>query len=133
MISEDQLSTNQLSTEVSPDQLSTDPLSLDEYVKALQGEICSAHSAHCNKEGKSSLCNAEMVYHFYSDGETSTQKGNGLYGRRTEHIDGWNFGIPNIPKIVLPLTRGEHTYAILTSSECTIFRQKMEALAPQNL
>ena len=122
---------DQLSTEVPADQLLTEVPSLNERVKALQKEIDSAHYAYCNEAEISSLCSQDMVCHLYQDGEITMQKGDKLYGRRNEHIDGFNFGILNIPKFVLPLTLTDtiHTYAILTYSECIKFRQKMESLA----
>ena len=138
MSSPDQLPTDSpldpLSRKVSPDQLSTEPPSFDKLVEALERDICSAHFERCDKvNGISSLRKEDTVYHLYCDGTNTMQKGDELYGRRTEFINGWNFEIPNIPKIVLPLTRDDHTYAILTLSECEEFRKKMEALARQNL
>lgn len=68
--------------------------------------------------------NANTIYHLYSDGTITYQKGGDAYGQRSmfdlEH------GFYSLKKkFKFPLVGGEDTYAILTKEECLEFRKEM--------
>jgi hypothetical protein len=70
--------------------------------------------------------NGNQIYHLYSTGEISFQKGGWAYLQRSECItDG---KITNYQKLGLKLPKEAldgSTYAILTREECKQFREKM--------
>jgi len=70
--------------------------------------------------------NGNQIYHLYSTGEISFQKGGWAYLQRSECISMGK--ITNYQKLGLKLPKqaaDETTYAILTKEECIKFREKM--------
>lgn len=70
--------------------------------------------------------NGNQIYHLYSTGEISFQKGGWAYLQRSECISDGK--ITNYQKLGLKLPKEAAdgtTYAILTKEECTKFRIKM--------
>lgn len=77
--------------------------------------------------------NGNQIYHLYSTGEISFQKGGWAYLQRSECIiDG---KISNYQKLDLKLPKeamNGSTYAILTKEECKKMREKMVELIKTN-
>ncbi len=70
--------------------------------------------------------NGNQIYHLYSTGEISFQKGGWAYLQRSECISDGK--ISNYKKLELKLPKEAEdgsTYAILTKEECKQFRGKM--------
>lgn len=73
--------------------------------------------------------NGNQIYHLYSTGEISFQKGGWAYMQRSEFITHGN--IPNYQKLPLKLPKKAadgSTYVILTQEECNHFRVQMSEL-----
>lgn len=69
--------------------------------------------------------NGNIIYHLYSDGTITFQKGGDAYGQRT--MFDLKPGVYKLSKLfTFPLKGdGEDTYAILTQKECVAFREEM--------
>jgi len=73
--------------------------------------------------------NGNTIYHFYSTGEISQQKGGWAYQQRSEFITHGRVSYFRDLNLVLPKQAAdETTYAILTEQECIYFRKKMMEL-----
>jgi hypothetical protein len=73
--------------------------------------------------------NGNQIYHLYSTGEISFQKGGWAYMQRSEFITHGN--IPNYKKLDLKFPKkaeDDSTYVILREEECKIFREQMSEL-----
>jgi len=101
----------------------------NEEVRALNEEICATHNAHYQQDPEYGLVNpnndADHVYHLYSDGELTHQKGGFCYQRRTEFTEKSKFfGCPTVFTLPKTTTRG-YNYAILTEAEGVLLCNKM--------
>jgi len=116
-------------------------------VNALNDEIVAAHKAHYDNapQGWEGLIdrrdptycrdvspNGNTIYHLYSTGETTHQKGAWAYLDRSEFTISPDFmsqqGLTKFPfKFPKALNSGI-TYAILTQEETKLFRDKMVAI-----
>jgi hypothetical protein len=73
--------------------------------------------------------NGNQIYHLYSTGEISVQKGGWAYMQRSEFITHGN--ITNYQKLALKLPKQAQdgsTYVILSEEECKNFRLQMNEL-----
>lgn len=60
--------------------------------------------------------NGNLIYHIYSDGEVTSQKGGWAYLQRSEFNENYNRFKNNYVNL-FPLKRGEFTYAIVTRED----------------
>lgn len=98
-------------------------------------EIIHCHNNHFN-DGKCELIklnkapNSNLIYHFYNDGEITSQKGGLAYKLRSEFTYKPAL-IDNFKNICfkLPIILGENiSYAILSEAECNNFYYKLKLL-----
>lgn len=102
--------------------------------------VINAHNDHY-VNGKNELIdtskysspNANQIYHFYSNGEITHQKGAWAYPLRTE----FNLlheipGAKNLPFKFAKKAYDGTTYVILTQEECYKFRQEMNLICHNN-
>jgi len=100
-------------------------------IKSLNEEIINAHNKHY-ETSKTGLViptespNGNIIYHLYSDGSITYQKGGWAYRQRSEFDNTpplTNYKMLNFefPK----KTNDETTYVILTYNECKNFRIRM--------
>jgi hypothetical protein len=70
--------------------------------------------------------NTNQIYHLYSTGKITHQKGAWAYLERSEFdVKGNIFGAKNMA-FKFPLNQEDISYAILTQEECNTFRKEME-------
>lgn len=101
-------------------------------ISQLCQEIVSAHRKHYEKSPTGLVepnedPNGNTIYHLYSDGEITFQKGGFAYRRRSEFTQKppvLNKG----QRLDMKLEIDGKNYAILTEQECSYFRGKMENL-----
>jgi hypothetical protein len=68
--------------------------------------------------------NGNRVYHIYSDGEITNQKGGFAYLRRSEFTDKSSIhGLTTL--FMFPIQRGDSSYAIVTEKDAKNIRQEM--------
>ncbi len=92
-------------------------------MEELNKKICERHNPKLVDRTKAP--NENIIYHLYSDGTVTQQKGGDAYGMRSMFdIRGRIFGLG--PVFTFPVKSGEDTYAILTEGECMAFRKEME-------
>lgn len=104
----------------------------------LNESIIAAHNAHyidspTGLVNPNESPNGNQIYHLYSTGEISYQKGGWAYMRRSEFMT--HGKLINYEKLNLQLPKtaaDESTYAILTEEECINFRLKMIELLLKN-
>jgi hypothetical protein len=102
-------------------------------ITQLNEEIKRLHDAHYQQSSKG-LIHDEMspcenrIYHLYEDGEITNQKGSWAYQQRSEFPSESPI-IHGESPFMLPISWGQHTYAILTYEECLRTRQKMKSVA----
>ena len=103
-------------------------------IKQLNADIISAHDKHYDTSltgliNPKESPNANLIFHLYSTGEISYQKGGWAYTQRSEFTA--HDRLPNYQKLGLEFPKKAEygtTYVILTSEECLDFRDKMEEL-----
>lgn len=107
---------------------------IESEIKQLKAEIINAHDNHYTisptglvnpKESP----NGNQIYHLYSTGEISFQKGGWVYMQRSEFMT--HGTIPNYQKLALEFPKKAadgSTYVILTEDECKNFRIQMTEL-----
>jgi len=71
--------------------------------------------------------NGNIIYHLYNDGEITHQKGGWAYLQRTEFSVQPPLFYGQSP-YTFPMQVYDHTYAILTESECLDMRNQMAQL-----
>lgn len=103
-------------------------------IEQLNADIIAAHDNHYTisptglvnpKESP----NGNQIYHLYSTGEISFQKGGTAYMQRSEFMTHCN--MPNYQKLALKFPKKAadgSTYVILTQEECNHFRVQMSEL-----
>lgn len=97
-------------------------------------DIIEAHNAHyVNSEtglvNPTESPNGNQIYHLYSTGEISFQKGGWAYMQRSEFMT--HGTLPNYQKLALKFPKRAadgSTYVILTEEECKNFRVQMGEL-----
>lgn len=103
-------------------------------IKSLNAAIIAAHDAHyvASPTGLVNPIespNANQIYHLYSTGEISFQKGGSAYMQRSEFMT--HGTVTNYQKLALNFPKKAadgSTYVILTEDECTKFRAQMGEL-----
>ena len=102
-------------------------------VEEFNKRIAKAHYDHYI-DGSSGLIdtsinaspNTNQIYHLYSTGKLSHQKGAWAYLERSEFaVKGDIVGAKKLP-FKFPLNQDNISYAILTQEECNTFRKEME-------
>lgn len=105
----------------------------NQLIEDFNQRVITAHNAHyenkpsglIDKEPNASP-NENQIYHFYSSGDITHQKGAWGYLKRTEfHIKDFIDGAEELPFCFVKKTIHEITYAILTQEECLKFREEM--------
>lgn len=98
-------------------------------------EIINCHNNHftnkkCHLIKYDKAPNYNIIYHFYNDGEITTQKGGIAYKRRSEFM--YKPALINNYKNInfkLPINCGDGiSYAILTDIECNSFYEKLKIM-----
>lgn len=106
-------------------------------IEQLNNDIIDAHYKHYDNDNlPTGLIHPEepphknYIYHLYSNGLISFQKGGRDYQERSEFTLHGNDALLNYQflELKLPLETDNFTYAILTEEECKYFRQKMQNL-----
>ena len=101
-------------------------------IEQLNIDIITAHNKHYESSPNGLVIpkespNGNTIYHLYSDGEITCQKGGWAYLNRSEFS--LKYPINRYEKISLHLPKKydtcSATYAILTDKECLEFREKM--------
>jgi hypothetical protein len=101
-------------------------------IEQLNIDIITAHNKHYESSSNGLIIpnespNGNTIYHLYSDGEITCQKGGWAYLSRNEFL--LKYPINGYEKISLQLPKKYDTctatYAILTDKECLEFRVKM--------
>lgn len=96
-------------------------------------EIVAAHNKHFETSPTGLVHpnespNGNTIYHLYSDGEITSQKGGWAYLQRSEFSDWNNPTISGYQKLNLKLPGDANncmSYAVLTYEECINFRKRM--------
>ncbi len=103
------------------------------YIKDINEEVERLHKAHYNKSvdgliDKTDAPNSNTIYHLYSDGEVTYQKGSWAYLQRSEFTSSYPlYNDYRDSPFVFPKSMSNGiTYAILTNKECRMIREKME-------
>jgi hypothetical protein len=103
-------------------------------IQQLNDEIIAAHKKHYENSPTGLIQpkespNGNIIYHLYSDGTITYQKGGSAYLQRNIFED--ECALKNHREINLKLlfvAPDDTTYVILTQDECNYFREKMEEL-----
>lgn len=103
-------------------------------IEKLNADIISAHNAHYTVSptglvNPKESPNGNQIYHLYSTGEISFQKGGNAYMQRSEFMTHGNMS--NYQKLALKFPKKAadgSTYVILTQEECNHFRLQMSEL-----
>ncbi len=69
--------------------------------------------------------NGNTIFHIYSDGEITQQKGGKAYGQRSEFSYHYSLS-KKIPKELFPLSRNEYGYAIVTYEDALKIRELIQ-------
>lgn len=120
---------------------------LHDEINALNAEIAAAHKAHYDNAPQGwrglvdcrdpTYCkdvspNGNTIYHLYSTGEITYQKGAWAYRDRSEFTISYDFiskqSLTRFPFQFPNKTNNGYTYAILTEEETKMFREKMIAI-----
>lgn len=102
-------------------------------INLLNEEINAAHYKHyeTSKTGlvmPNEAPSANTIYHLYSNGEFTYQKGGDAYLRRSEfEVKPYIIGYEKLNlQLVKKMRDPNLTYVILTAEECIYFRKRME-------
>ena len=103
-------------------------------IQQLNEEIIAAHKKHYESSPTGLIQpkespNGNTIYHLYSDGTITYQKGGDAYLQRSVFEE--EYALKNHRKINLKLLNDAPdgtTYVILTKEECHYFREKMDNL-----
>ena len=102
-----------------------------DIIKDLNIRIINAHNAH-HKDGVCDLIdrspsaspNGNQIYHLYSDGEITYQKGAWSYLQRSEFIQEPKINVKS-GTFSFPMNSNDNNYVVLTMEECYAFRNEM--------
>jgi len=109
-----------------------EPMDVQSQIAQLNAEIIEAHNKHYETcptglWQPNESPNGNHMYHLYSDGEITSQKGGWAYGQRS--VFQWSSPVPGIKKLKFDFPKKhqqvEETYVILTEKECNEFRYQM--------
>ena len=108
-------------------------------IKSLNAAIIAAHDAHYTVSPTGLINpkespNANQIYHLYSTGEISFQKGGSAYMQRSEFMT--HGTMSNYQKLALKFPKRSadgSTYVILTEDECKYFRVQMSELIKKTI
>lgn len=100
-------------------------------------ELINAHNKHFEMSptglvNVTESPNGNLIYHLYSDGEITFQKGGWAYLQRSEFTHWNNYANSTCKKLNLVLPNSDskgRTYVVLTEEECKYFRSQMLELA----
>jgi hypothetical protein len=90
-----------------------------EAIARVEALVAAAHNP--------ALVSESRVYHLYSDGEITNQKGGPIYQCRTEHRSCASLILPPL-KFPISLPSGKFTYAIVTERDAHQLRNEMSRL-----
>lgn len=103
-----------------------------ESIEEFNQSVIDAHNAHYINSptglidsNPNASPNANIIWHLYSDGEVTYQKGAYAYRNRTEFTMYPRIIVSNNLFNFIKNASNGITYAILTEQECTQFRNKM--------
>jgi hypothetical protein len=111
---------------------SEEQMEIKSQINQLNKEIVAAHDKHYESSSTglwkpNESPNGNTMFHLYSDGEVTYQKGGWAYGKRS--VFPFQFPISGMVQLgfVFPKKHEEvkETYVILTEKECYDFRDKM--------
>lgn len=92
------------------------------YQQKIQEKINSSHNP--DLVIKDASPNGNRIYHIYSDGEITNQKGGWAYLCRSEFSDKPPIGrYPH--NLTFPIKSGEHSYAVVTEKDAHLIRDMM--------
>ena len=105
-------------------------------IEEFNQRVIKAHNFHYenNPDGlidrsKTASPNGNQIYHFYSNGEITFQKGAWAYRQRSEFNLEYSLNnSKNFAFKFVNLAADNITYAILTQNECENFRKEMEEI-----
>lgn len=109
-------------------------MNINQLIEDFNQRVIAAHNAHYENnpsglidEGPNASPNQNQIYHLYSSGDVTHQKGAWAYLRRSEyHIKEEINGAEELPFcFVEKTTQRKITYAVLTQEECLKFREEM--------
>lgn len=97
--------------------------------KLINDEVSKLHFAHYEKSSnglinKDMSPNSNTIYHLYSNGEITSQKGSWAYLQRSEFNEYPALFFQSRFEFPVKLKNGL-SYAILTNDECVMIRNKM--------
>lgn len=107
---------------------------INSEINQLNKDIIMAHNAHYLNSpsglvNQNESPNGNQIYHLYSTGEISSQKGGWAYMRRSEFMTHGRFSYYKKLGFVFPNEAADgSTYVILTEEECKFFRFQMGEL-----
>lgn len=111
----------------------TDNCELNQIIAEFNQRVIDAHHAHYIN-GKNELIdtsanaspNGNQIYHLYSNGEITFQKGAWAYLQRSEFCRDYGIsGARSVPFNFVNKADNGTTYAILTYEECKLFREEL--------
>lgn len=121
---------------------------VQDEIRQLQADICAAHNPELVDKTNKLSPNENTIYHIYSDGEVTEQKGSWAYRQRSERTycaisrvlteDGFGFTHnfvncgPICNKLGLILathTHSGYSYAIVTLEQALEFRKRITDIA----
>lgn len=116
-------------------------LNIEEFnIEEFNKRVIAAHHSHY-LDGKNELIdtsansspNGNQIYHLYSSGEITHQKGAWAYGQRSEfQCESDILGARRLPFTFVKVKADSTTYAILTCEECKLFREEMKKYISTN-
>ena len=107
-----------------------------EIINNFNERVISAHNAHYEQSpsglidtGANASPNGNQIYHFYSNGEITFQKGAWAYLKRSEFNHTYDIpGAKHLPFKFLKEAADGTTYVILTKEECVSFAEEMKQI-----
>jgi len=107
-----------------------------EIVEEFCGRVIAAHNSHYKNGicdlidiGPNASPNGNQIYHLYSTGEITYQKGAWAYMKRSEFSLSYDIiGSRKFPFNFVNETDNGTTYVVLTEEECKSFRKEMQSI-----
>jgi len=108
-------------------------ISILKIINDFNQRVINAHNAHYKNgihqlihTSKNASLNGNIIYHLYSTGEITYQKGAWAYLQRSEFNSKYDItGAKKLPFKFVNEKSGRKTYAVLTKEECQYFREEM--------
>jgi hypothetical protein len=106
------------------------------HIDNFNERVISAHNAHYEQSSSGLIDtspeaspNGNLIYHFYSNGEITYQKGAWAYLKRSEFNKSYGIlGAKYLPFKFVKEKGDGITYAILTKEECDSFAKEMKEI-----